>query len=422
MKKAIKRIAQKSNRKLQEMMGRMEVNLMLPIAELMRETQWHVEQLAGAAGMKIIQQIIADDARQLAGERRYARDGKDGQLWGRETGWVGFAGRKVSVERPRIRSRQTGREMKLPNYERLQQEPRLGQAMMDQMALGLSTRNYEHSIEALCDGYGIKKSSVSRHFITASRRELEDLLSRKLSDLKIGAIFLDGVHRGGQCVIVALGVSRDGSKHCLGLWQGATENSATCESLLKDLIERGLDSKQRYLFIVDGAKALSSAIQKKFPGSPLQRCQLHKRRNVKEHLPEVHQADVERRLKAAYAMFSYKDAKAALHRVMDHLERLNPSAARSLAEGLEETLTLHRLGVPDALRTSLKSTNIIESTLSRVDEMSGRVKRWRNGDHLQRWTAKALLVAEKKFRKVRGHQSMAAMIDSLNSTAVQKVA
>jgi putative transposase len=270
----------------------------------------------------------------------------------------------VSVERPRIRSRQTGREMKLPNYERLQQEPRLGQAMMDQMALGLSTRNYEHSIQALCDGYGIKKSSVSRHFITASRRELEDLLSRKLSDLKIGAVFLDGVHRGGQCVIVALGVSRDGRKHCLGLWQGATENSATCESLLKDLIDRGLDSKQRYLFIVDGAKALSSAIQKKFPGSPLQRCQLHKRRNVKEHLPEVHQSDVERRLKAAYAMFSYKDAKAALHRVIDHLERLNPSAARSLAEGLEETLTLHRLGVPDALRTSLKSTNIIESSLS----------------------------------------------------------
>jgi putative transposase len=223
-------------------------------------------------------------------------------------------------------------------------------------------------------------------------------------------------------VIVALGVSRDGGKHCLGLWQGATENSATCESLLKDLIDRGLDSKQRYLFIVDGAKALSSAIQKKFPGSPLQRCQLHKRRNVKEHLPEVHQSDVERRLKAAYAMFSYKDAKAALHRVMDHLVRLNPSAARSLAEGLEETLTLHRLGVPDALRTSLKSTNIIESSLSRVDEISGRVKRWRSGDHLQRWTAKALLVAEKKFRKVRGHQSMAAMIDSLNSSAVQKVA
>ena len=422
MKKAIKRIAQKSNRKLQEMMSHMEVNLMLPIAELMRETQWHVEQLAGAAGMKIIEQIIADDARQLAGDRRYARDGRDGQLWGRESGWVGFAGRKVSVERPRIRSRQTGREMKLPNYERLQQEPRLGQAMMDQMALGLSTRNYEHSIQALCDGYGIKKSSVSRHFITASRRELEDLLSRKLSDLKIGAVFLDGVHRGGQCVIVALGVSRDGRKHCLGLWQGATENSATCESLLKDLMDRGLDSKQRYLFIVDGAKALSSAIQKKFPGSPLQRCQLHKRRNVKEHLPEVHQADVERRLKAAYAMFSYKDAKAALHRVMDHLERLNPSAARSLAEGLEETLTLHRLGVPDALRTSLKSTNIIESSLSRVDEISGRVKRWRSGNHLQRWTAKALLVAEKKFRKVRGHQSMATMIDSLNSSAVQKVA
>ena len=422
MKKAIKRVAQKSNRKLQEIMGRMEVNLLLPIAEIMAATQWHVEQLARAAGMKIIQHIIADDARQLAGDRRYERDGKEGQLWGRQTGWVAFAGRKVGVEKPRIRSKRTGREMRLPNYEHLQQEPRLDQAMMDQIALGLSTRNYEHSIEALCDGYGIKKSSVSRHFIAASRRELEGLLNRQLAELKIGAVFLDGVHRGGQCVIVALGVARDGGKHCLGLWQGATESGAVCESLLKDLSERGLDPKQRYLFIVDGAKALSSAILKKFPGSQLQRCQLHKRRNLKEHLPEIHQADVERRMKAAYAMSSYKDAKAALHRVMDHLERLNPSAARSLAEGLEETLTLHRLNVPDALRTSLKSTNIIESSLSRVDEISGKVKRWRGGDHLQRWTAKALLVAEKKFRKVRGHQSMAAMIDSLNPSAGQKVA
>ena len=178
--------------------------------------------------------------------------------------------------------------MTLPNYERLQQAPRLDQAMMDQIALGLSTRNYEHSIEALCDGYGIKKSSVSRHFIAASRREMEELLNRKLSDLQIGAVFLDGVHRGGQCVIVALGVARDGRKHCLGLWQGATENGAVGESLLKDLIDRGLDPKQRRLFIVDGGKALSSVIQKKFPGSQIQRCQLHKRRNVKEHLPEVH--------------------------------------------------------------------------------------------------------------------------------------
>ena len=422
MKKAIKRTAQKSNRKLKEMMGRMEVNLMLPIAEMLVATQWHIEQLAGAAGMKIIQHIIKDDVQQLAGEQRYARDGKEGQLWGRQPGWVAFAGRKVAVDKPRIRSKETGREMKLPNYEHLQQETRLDQAMIDQIALGLSSRNYEHSIEALCEGYGIKKSSVSRHFITASRRELEELLDRKLSDLQIGAVFLDGVHRGGQCVIVALGVARDGRKHCLGLWQGATENGAICESLLQDLIDRGLDPKQRRLFIVDGAKALSSVIRKKFPGSEIQRCQLHKRRNVTEHLPEIHQADVERRLKAAYAMSSYKDAKAALHRVMDHLERLNPSAARSLAEGLEETLTLHRLNVADALRISLKSTNIIESSLSRVDEISGRVKRWRGGDHLQRWTAKALLIVEKKFRKVKGHQSMATLMDSLNPNVGEKVA
>ena len=250
----------------------------------------------------------------------------------------------------------------------------------------------------------------------------EELLGRKLSDLDIGAVFLDGVHRGGQCVLVALGVSRDGMKHCLGLWQGATENGAVCESLLQDLIRRGLDPEQRRLFIIDGAKALSSAIRRKFPGSEIQRCQIHKRRNVAEHLPDTHQPDLERRLKAAYAMSSYKEAKSALNRVVDYLERLNPSAARSLEEGMEETLTLHRLGVADALRVSLKSTNIIESSLSRVEEMSGRVKRWRAGDHLQRWTAKALLIAEESWRKVKGWQSMPALMDSLNPRADRKLA
>lgn len=420
MKKRIKRVAQKANRKFQEMVGGMEVNLMLPIAEVLTATQWHIEQLAGAAGMKIIQQIIQDDVRQLAGEQRYARDGKEGQLWGSQPGWVAFAGRKVAVDKPRVRRK--GREMTLPKYERLQQSPGLDQAMMDQIALGLSMRNYEHSIQALCEGYGIKKSSVSRQFIAASRRELEELLDRKLSDLDIGAVFLDGIHRGGQCVIVALGVSRDGGKHCLGLWQGATENGAVCESLLQDLADRGLDPKQRRLFIIDGAKAISSAIRKKYSGSEIHRCQIHKRRNVVEHLPKTYQAGVERQLKAAYAMSSYKDAKAGLNRVVDYLERLNPSAARSLEEGLEETLTLHRLGVADALRVSLRSTNIIESSLSRVEDISGRVKRWRGGDHLQRWTGKALLVAEKKWRKVKGWQSMPALMDSLNPTVVKKLA
>jgi transposase-like protein len=416
MKNTIKKVARAANRKLKKFKDALDVNLRLPIIQVLLETQWQVEQLASAAGLKVIECAIAEEVRQRTGER-YEHDQGEAYRWGSQRGYAMFAGRKVPIEKPRVRSKKTGREIELNSYRQFQQDIRLEQAVMDQMALGLSTRHYEPSIRALCEGYGIKKSSVSRRFITASKKALDELMSRDIGKLDLCVLFIDGVERAGQCLIIAVGVDRQGMKHCLGLWQGATENATVAKALLQDLIRRGLSPEKRYLFIIDGAKSLSSAVRKTFAAAEIQRCQLHKRRNVRDHLPETHQADVDRRIRAAYQMKGYAEAKAELEKVVRYLDGLNPSAARSLEEGMEETLTLHRLGIPDQLRTSLNTTNIIESSLSRVDHLLRRVKRWNGGDHVQRWAATALLQAEKGFRKVKGFREMDVLIRVLNRKA-----
>jgi putative transposase len=422
MRKDIRSVVRKATRNLRELRGTVQLNLTLPITEVLAETKWRVEQLAAEAGLKLIACTIQEEVRQLAGQRYERRAEAVGHRWGSQPGYVMFAGRKARVGRPRVRHKETGREMALESYGKFQQDQRLEQAVMDQMALGLSTRNYEASIQAFCDGYGIKKSSVSRHFMAASKKSLDELMNRRLEQWDLVVLFIDGIERGGECLIVAVGVDSEGNKHSLGLWQGATENGPVCGALLDNLVDRGLDPENQYLFILDGSKALSSAIRRKFAGSEIQRCQWHKRRNVLEHLPESHQADVERHLKAAYAMTGYREAQAALCDVLEELEQLNPSAARSLAEGMEETLTLHRLAIPEQLRVSLRTTNIIESSLSRVDELTRRVKRWRAGNHRQRWFATALLLAEKKFRKVRGYRAMKVLIQALRRPLAQKAA
>lgn len=418
MKKRIKRIARQANTKLRGLGEQLGINLTLPISELLMKVAWQVEQLAGAAGLEIMRVAMKEEVRQLAGERY--RHGAGAHRWGSQPGYVMFGGQKVATERPRVRKGKE--EIPLSSYAAFQQDVRLDEAVMDQMMLGISTRNYEPSIRAVCEGYGVKKSSVSRRFIAASKEALDRLMQREIGGLDLCVIFIDGIERGGQCLIVALGLDCNGSKHALGLWQGATENGTVCKALLSDLIRRGLDPDKTYLFIIDGSKALSSAISKTFSRFEVQRCQLHKRRNVKDHLPESHQATIERRMTAAYKMSDYKAAKAELQAVTHELEKINPSAAHSLAEGLEETLTLHRLQVPDLLRVSLSTTNIIESCLSRVAHVTGRVKRWQGGDHVQRWMATALLEAEKKFRTVKGHRSMKDLMEKMNASIAQKIA
>ena len=340
--------------------------------------------------------------------------------WGRQPGYVVFAGQKVAVERPRVRTRQ-GEEVLLDSYVRLQHDGRRQRAVREGIVAGLTSRNYHRAVDSVLEGYGIEKSSVSRQFVAASAAQLKQLCEKKLDALDLVAILIDGIHLGKQVLVVALGLETSGKKHVLGLWQGATENTTVVKELLEDLVARGLNPERRYLFVIDGAKALRAAIERVFGArAEVQRCQMHKRRNVKEHLPKSAQGDTDRRIRNAYAMTSYAEAKAELGKIFRQLERINPSAARSLEEGLEETLTVHRLGVGTLLRRTLVSTNPIESCLSTVERVARNVKRWRAGDHALRWTATGLLEAERTFRKVKGYRELELLQRKLNPSLTQQ--
>ena len=399
-----------------EVVGSRELalHLPLPLVEAWEELQAEVEWLAGEAGLKILQGILEQEVVQRVGPPHHPDPAGGNLRWERQPSYVVFGGQKISLDRPRVRTR-TGEEVELDSYGKLQQAGRMQRAVAERMVCGLSTRKYRRAVQSVLDGYGIRKSSVSRHFVRATAQQLRELCERRLDTLNLVALLIDGIEWAGQTLIVALGVEESGSKHVLGLWQGATENATVCKALLEDLVARGLDPQRHYLFVLDGSKALRAAVERVFGARvQVQRCQLHKRRNVKEYLPKNAQGDYDRRIRNAYAMTGYAEAKAELGKIFRQLERVNPSAARSLEEGLEETLTVHRLGVGQLLRRSLATTNPIESCLSTVERVARNVKRWHAGDQALRWTATGLLEAEKKFRKVKGFRELAALHRQLN--------
>jgi putative transposase len=289
------------------------------------------------------------------------------------------------------------------------------------MLRGLTTRNYPLVTRSFAQAYGIEKSAISERFIHASRGKLQELMERPLGALQLCAIVVDGTPFKGRQMIAAIGVGHDGKKTVLGLREGATENATVVRELLEELARRGLDFSTPRLYVLEGAKALHSAVQRHAGEAALiQRCQAHKRRNVLEQLPEEYPPSIERKLQAAYGMREYTDARRALEQLQGELDRINPSAARSLEEGMEETLTVHTLRVPELLRKSLASTNIIESAFSVAEELCRRVKRWRAGDHRQRWAGSALLLAESKFRRVRGYKEIPALLTALADYSIKK--
>ena len=389
------------------------IQMILPLAGIVGMLQEGVGHLMREAGLVLMMGVMEEEVRHVVGERSVPNAGRQASRWGKEQGYCVVDGQKVPIERTRVRDK-ANREVKLGSYELFQRSGPLQAAVWDKITRGLSTRNYGPVVKDFANAYGVEKSAVSENFIEASREKLKALMERPLGQLNLCAVLIDGTPFKDRQMIVALGIGCDGAKTVLGLREGATENTTVVSALLSDLVERGLDFSAPRLYILDGGKALHAAV-KRHAGEAafIQRCQVHKKRNVIDHLPQDHKNEVQRKLQNAYAMVEYADAKRALERLHRELMDINPSAARSLEEGMEETLTVHRLRVPEQLRRTLSSTNVIESAFSIVETVCRNVKRWRNGDHIERWIASGLLVAERQFRKVIGHREIPMFISSM---------
>ena len=358
-------------------------------------------------GLAAVGEALSQEVAALAGPR-YERCGARRALvrWGRQRGSIYLADQKLPITVPRVRDRAVGREVPLATYAHFQTPRALDGGLFGRVLGGLSCREYEAAAEAVPAAFGLAKTSVSRRFIRASARQLRHLTERRLDDAEWLVLVLDGKTFAADGLVIALGVTRTGEKRILGLIQTATENQRVCATLLRELQERGFRAPAGLLVILDGAKGLRAAVREVFGDVPVQRCQWHKRENVVSYLPKVEQPAWRRKLQAAYAQPRYRDAKHALQRLGRELTILNQSAARSLEEGLEETLTLHRLNVFPELGVSLKTTNLIESVMARVEAKTARVARWRTSDQKLRWCAAALLAAEAQFRRVKGYQKL----------------
>ena len=398
-----------------------DIQMILPLADIVGMLQQGVGNLLRETGLALMQTVMEEEVRHLAGERHQQHEGRRAHRWGKEDGYCVVDGQKVPIQKARLRTTSSDggkREQRLGSYELFQRSGPLQAGVWDKMMRGLSTRNYGAVVKDFHNAYGVEKSAVSENFIEASREKVKQLMERPLGELRLCAVLIDGTPFKDRQMIAALGIGCDGTKTVLGIREGATENTAVVSALLSELVERGLDFSTPRLYVLDGGKALAAAVRKHAGEAAfLQRCQIHKKRNVVDHLPEEHKADVRRKMQNAYAMAEYADAKRALQQLHRELMDLNPSAARSLEEGMEETLTVHKLRVPDQLRRTLCCTNVIESAFSIVETVCRNVKRWRDGDHIERWVGSGLLVAERQFRKVIGHRQIPLLLSSL-ATAV----
>jgi len=396
------------------------IQMVLPLAEIVSMLQQGVGNLLRQTGLELMHLVMDEEVKSLAGERHQQHEGRRAHRWGKEDGYCVVDGQKVPMRRTRLRSPDQ-REQRLGSYELFQRSGPMQAGVWDKMMRGLSTRNYGAVVKDFHNAYGIEKSAVSENFIEASREKVKELMERPLGELKLCAVLIDGTPFKDRQMIVALGIGCDGTKTVLGIREGATENMAVVNALLSELVERGLDFSTPRLYILDGGKALHAAVRRHAAEAAfIQRCQVHKKRNVVDHLPEEHKADVKKKIQNAYAMVDYTDAKRALERLHRELMDLNPSAARSLEEGMEETLTVHKLRVPDQLRRTLCCTNVIESAFSIVETVCRNVKRWRPGDQIERWVGSGLLVAERQFRKVIGHRQIPLLLSSMANAVSKK--
>jgi putative transposase len=390
------------------------LQLAMPLAEVVR---LELREFVIAKGMEALAEMLEQDRVALCGGPSHARGQGGPRRAGSAPGRLVMGGRRVTVRRPRVRDGQ--QELKLPSWSELAAEDPLSDRATEQMLVGVSTRKYARSLEPMPEGVaesGTSRSPVSRRFKAATEKQLALMLERDLSQLPLVAIMIDGIHIDERVVLIALGVDEDAKKHVLGLWAGATENTGVCKTLLNNLARRGLDAQRSLLFVIDGSAALRKAIRTVFDGrAVIQRCQVHKRRNVMDHLPEELHASVGKAIRDAYRSASAKAAKKRLQALANQLEADHPYAASSLREGLDDTLTVKGMNLTAGLERTLSTTNAIENLNGGVRDRTRRVKRWRDGKMILRWTAAVLLEHAKGFRRLRGYRGMPALIAALRS-------
>ena len=395
--------------------------LLLPMVDLITQCQCACDDLIDVTGRAAIQAVLRLSAEEAAGgpPQQGKRRNGDVVFYGQQPGMVMLSDRKLQVKRPRLRQKGSGpdkKEVEIPAYAAMQNKPRLSSRMLDILMRGVSTRQYKAVIPAMAETVGVSKSSVSRQIIEASEAEVEALLSRRFDEVKLMIIYIDGMAFGDHVMIGAVGVDLEGNKHVLAIREGATENATVVKELLEDLVARGVNPEQKRLFVIDGSKALRTAINAVFGiHQPVQRCRAHKLRNVLDHLPKDQKDQVKSVMRAAWKM----DAKAGMARVKklaEWVEREYPSAAASLLEGLEECFTINRLDIPPSLHRCLATTNLIESPHSGVRMRTRRVCRWRDGGMVKRWMASAFLATEKNFRKMMGYRDLWALEAILNGS------
>jgi putative transposase len=399
----ITKIGQRNTGKLAEFLSQ-NGQVLLPMVDLIEQSRLAVDELIDVAGRATIEAVLELSAYQVAGPRTPGRRRKEVGWHGRQRGRVCLKERKLGVSKPRLRARDGG-EVAIPAYEAMQ-DGRLGRRMLDVLLRGISTRQYRNVLPEMADTCGVSKSNVSREAIQAGDEALQELLERRFDDLELLVIYLDGMQFGEHHMISAVGVDAGGHKHVLGIQQGATENAAAVEDLLKQLVARGINPKAKMLFVIDGARALRAAINKVFgPQHPVQRCRNHKIRNVLERLPDEQKDQVKAAMRAAYKLEA-KEGMARLRKLADWLDQQCPAAAASLREGLEECFTINRLGVPPSLHRCLATTNLIESPQSGVRMRTRRVSRWRDAAMVLRWVVGSFLATEKNFRRIMGWKDL----------------
>ena len=390
------------------------------VKEAWQEVGASFERFCMTAGIATLAGMMEADASRLCGGRYARGDSRGGHRWGRTKGKLGFHGGKVALERPRVRARDGG-EVPLPSWEAAMAEDWLGKWAMNLMLINVSTRKFGRAVRLpegdvpAENGAGLPKSAASRRFVGLSAERMKEWMASDLSQLDLLVIQIDGIHIANDLVLLAaVGVDGEGGKHPIGVIEGASENATVAQALLDNLIERGLDPKVCRLFIIDGAKALTTALRKTFGRhTPIQRCQVHKARNILERLPKPLQASVRKALRQAWELDDAGKAERLIRNLARRLEQQAPGVAGSLLQGLDEILTVVRLGLPTELRRSLACTNIIENMMGTIRRVSRNVKRWQDASMALRWTSAAMLEAAKGFRRLKAHKQLSALRTTL---------